>query len=562
MKKQYQIIISSILVFLSLFFLFQKVKIKPDSINLVMTAMVEANDEFEIFYRDSTDSKYSAKKSVKSKVPGSKEFQKIHFKLPIQTGIKSIRLDIGQNTNQKDIFIDQISIQSDSYEHVIKDSLLHYFKPNSFIELGARKNHFITHKLDRAKYNYDPFLSSIDISEIIKKIKQPESSIFYSAIFSFILAITFFLFLSFNANALKVKNTPELVFLIVFVAIICIPYSYNKFGFFKSKENIEKRELAKKPDFSFSKKYAKDFETYFEENFGLRDALIELGGEINLSVFNSSLNQDNAIIGKDGWLFFNKEAALRSYSNSNLFNENDLRGYISNLEKNRLISNNKDIKYFFSFWPNKHTIYSDFLPFSMRLQKKSPISKADQLVNNAKTNSTINIIDVRDALLREKWGHQLYFKNDTHWNSYGAFLAYQHFFKSAFPEKSVVPYPITDFTIDWVDHYKGDLIPMLGVQGKTDFVDLKPVFKFKKGRTYKQIKTPRGFPERTIITQNTDCGNDLKVVFFGDSFSTYLVPFISLHFSEVTYLRSRYNQKLIDKIKPNIIIDAHVERSL
>lgn len=562
MKKHYQAIVLSIFVFIILCFLFSKLNTKQDKIEAVISAVVLENDTFQIFYRDSSDLKFTAKKSLTNEIKGDSKNQKIRFELPAGININSIRVDIGQNVNQKDVIIDEIILRSRSYEYIIKDSLLYYFKPNSFIKLGNDKNHFVPYEKQRANYNYDPYLTSIDISDIIKKLNQPAGLTLYQFVLIFIISSTFYFFSLNSIKKIKVEDVLESAFIISFLAIICIPYTYNKLNLGLSKDNIEKRELTKKPDFSFSKKYTKDFEEYFNENFGLRDKLIELGGRINVDIFNSSLNPENAIFGNNNWLFYNKKAAYKSYSNSNLLDEAELTTFVNTLEKRKINNEKNEIKYFFSFWPNKHTIYSEFLPFSMRIQKKDSMSKADQIIEKSKSLKSLKIIDVRDALIKEKKKHQIYYKNDTHWNSYGAFLAYQDFFKKAFTSIGIRPHDITDFDVNWVSHTQGDLIPLLGMKENTNFVELKPVFKFKHGDIYKQVKTPKGLSERTVITQNQLCNNNLKVVMFGDSFSINLIQFISLHFAEVIYLRSQYNQELVDKLKPNIIIDAHVERSL
>ena len=69
-----------------------------------------------------------------------------------------------------------------------------------------------------------------------------------------------------------------------------------------------------------------------------------------------------------------------------------------------------------------------------------------------------------------------------------------------------------------------------------------------------------GFPKGTIITQNDNSPKKQKALIFRDSFTTALVQFISLHYKEVIYINGIYDQSIVDKVKPDVVISCRVER--
>ena len=66
----------------------------------------------------------------------------------------------------------------------------------------------------------------------------------------------------------------------------------------------EKRKLAAKPYFSIRDPFGfvKDYESYFNDNFGFRGQLITCHNFLLVTVFRTS-PLDRVVIGRDGWLY-------------------------------------------------------------------------------------------------------------------------------------------------------------------------------------------------------------------------------------------------------------------
>lgn len=323
---------------------------------------------------------------------------------------------------------------------------------------------------------------------------------------------------------------------------------------------MEKRQKAVLPPLAFSEACFKDLEAYFNDNFGFRDELINGSSQAKVKLFHSSLNPGKVMYGKKGWLFYNdsNDRIFQSYTHTNLLTEDKLIETESIYRARKEDFHRKNRRYALAFWPNPQSIYPELMPFNMRIQIKDTLAKVDQLINYFnKIHSSVRLTDVRQALWNGKKTQRLYRMHDTHWNAYGAFLAYQKFFKDNFEELGIVPKNIEDFDIAWNFIEDGDLLDMLGLKYKEGFQELIPVFTYKHKDNYQDLST-----EDSIITKNVHCQNGKKLLVFRDSYTIALIQFYSLHFSHVIYIWSRYDQGVVEKIKPDIVIEQYVERHL
>ncbi len=108
----------------------------------------------------------------------------------------------------------------------------------------------------------------------------------------------------------------------------------------------------------------------------------------------------------------------------------------------------------------------------------------------------------------------MYHKFDSHWNDYGAFLAYQSFFEQNKSELGMEPKKESDFNITWSEYNQGELIQMLGVRNKGFFIEKNPRFELKEDKNQIEYLPIDGFPKLTVITKNEICGNKLRVLIY------------------------------------------------
>jgi alginate O-acetyltransferase complex protein AlgJ len=201
------------------------------------------------------------------------------------------------------------------------------------------------------------------------------------------------------------------------------------------------------------------------------------------------------------------------------------------------------------------------------------ISRFEQLLEHTNLRLPPYMPNLHTLLQPGKYEKPLYYKNDTHWNKFAAYIVFQEVFKnisSWFPKESFR----TEF------EFIQDETDVGGNSGSGG--DLTKILMKKKLReTYPQIKKFQrcesyiGFPyQLTNITDRNErysfsrkCRKmNLKAVIFRDSFFVPLEPFFSENFKEVVYLWKDYDQKNIEEImtyfKPDIVIEEIAERHL
>jgi len=328
-------------------------------------------------------------------------------------------------------------------------------------------------------------------------------------------------------------------------------------------ENCEKRELHTLPTFSISEKFIDDFESYFDDNFGLRNSLISWGSSIKVNLFKSSVHPQNVKFGKSGWLFYNKidGGIFSSYTHRNLFSNEELDSLAEVWENRKINLESKGIKYIMAVWPNKSTIYPEHLPLTMQAQIKDTLSKTDQILNFLRSaKSSIPFIAARSKLMEEKKKNQLYRKLDTHWNQVGAFYAYHYFMEKTSDILGVVPYNLEDFTIKYHYESKGDLLSMLGICETNSFSETNPTLQLTDNNL--TITKSEGKYKNSLTFKNKKCDNRLKVLIFRDSFTDALIPFFKNHFYETHFVWFDYQKHIVDTLKPDIVITSFVERNI
>lgn len=557
MKKYIIPFIVFVIAFVLSFVLLGTLKIKPSDVKVEVNAIVPLDDIFQVFYQQDGMTYFAEKQSVITVIKGSNEYQKIDFIIPLSDKpILKLRFDVGSNKKQKPMIIEDfklVSLRNSSKFNLTKD-----FTRNDWVRSNG--DTIYTQVINN---RYDPyFTSAFDVKEVMMTLSREQLRFdkIIIILFSLIISITLF----FACYYKNIRLDFNYIVIVLFLLILIAPTFVKILGVEIKTSNTEKRELAKKPEFSISKSYPKLYETYYNDNFGLRTLFINWNSQIKLNYLKVSPNPESVLLGKSGFMFYNSksDAIYDSYSNANIVNNRE--NLTEAIQKQREIKEmlvQKDIEYIVGFFPNKHTIYRSHLPFSMYMQINGNTTLADQIVSSSEENN-FDFIDVRKALWDEKTNKQLYCKFDTHWNSYGAYIAYKSFFEQT-KTLGIIPYDTSFFDIRYSQKKNGDLIKMIGIDSIKSYYDTIPNFKLKNPKKgYKEISA-EGFPKRTVITLNENCNNKKTVLVFRDSFTSALVPFFSLHFYKVIYIwQHSVDMALVEKTEPDIVMSLCVERYL
>jgi alginate O-acetyltransferase complex protein AlgJ len=370
------------------------------------------------------------------------------------------------------------------------------------------------------------------------------------------------------------------VLAVLFAAAICLPLARQLTVGEADISALEKRQLAPAPDFSLSSKLLvtghwislvkflpQEIGDYFRDHFGFRRLLLTL----NATICSKWLHYSHwAVIGRDGWLFYKINPPLFTQSLSNA----DLESWTSYLEHRQRWLAARGIKYLFVVAPEKDSIYQEFFPITSR--PRPAVMPVDQLIQRLReTSSGVDILYLREPLLAAKKQERepLYYKQDGHWNSLGAFYGYEAIMRhlaNTFPAleaKSRTDYRLVIAKDDKRDiAFQAGLWDTPALQGPV----LQPL---TPGSARAQDLSLPAFHIDPLRTWMQDHAGLPRAVMLRDSFAIGLAPYLSESFSRITYfwpsvsnsITLEQEKTLADTIlaeKPDIFIEEHVERFL
>lgn len=330
---------------------------------------------------------------------------------------------------------------------------------------------------------------------------------------------------------------------IFFALLIILPISTitSEKEYFSETEN---RSLAKFPKLSFSKiidkSFMEGFEKYFSDHFTGRLKWIDTKVNIELMLGKKELNgiyiTDERLIEKLPQI--NYEEIDKSIAAINKFKEN-----------------NKDVPVFFLLAPTSAGIYTDELPENApQVDQKAFIN---YVYNNLSENiTTIDIYNIMHTMRDE----YIYYRNDHHWTSLGAYYAYNvsiqklgfspivydkydiaHVndkFKGTFYSTSLYDKVKAD-TIDIYRYNEGASVTNYIVNDGKELTEYDSIY-FMDALEKKDKYTTYLGPNQPVVTIKTDVHNDKKLLIIKDSYAHCFAPFLTQHYSEITLIDLRY----------------------
>jgi hypothetical protein len=282
----------------------------------------------------------------------------------------------------------------------------------------------------------------------------------------------------------------------------------------------------------------------FESHLWGRQSLVTSFTNLRLTLGDRVFLQ--AVVGKDGWLEYTRSRNLDGYQNAIGTTPKALKNTQQKVQELYEELRKKNITLILVIPPNKATIYPDKLP--NEIQKLNPQSKLEIFTAYLQQHGPPVLVDLRPALLNGREQRDVYYKTDTHWNQYGAFIGYAEIMKElskTYPQ--LAPRNIEDFNITISRPGARDISRIIGA---TNLLEPVIVFSPKKKET---LASPTA--------------NLPVLLMYMDSFGNRMKDFISRHFGKATFIpigsnnRKMSFSKTLDTIKPNIVIVELVERS-
>lgn len=133
-----------------------KEDIKVSKITITLNAIVPEDDVFQVYYTEDGTANCTDEKSVKTVVKGSNTSQKIVFEFPEELAIAYLRMDFGENRNQRKIIVNDFVYDYYGKKFQAKgNKFFHFFTPNENMLLDLNT---ATLSPIVKNNNYDPIL--------------------------------------------------------------------------------------------------------------------------------------------------------------------------------------------------------------------------------------------------------------------------------------------------------------------------------------------------------------------------------------------------------------------
>lgn len=323
-------------------------------------------------------------------------------------------------------------------------------------------------------------------------------------------------------------------------------------------ENHENRRFAEEPDLSFGTlaSFPKQFDDYFNDHLPYKNQLVMantmkndfLGvGTTMMEYMTSSM----VIRGKDNWLFYNaeKQQSFNDYMCNNLYEEGELaeiaKGYVKLQEKLK----ERGTELVVIFAANKEQIYPEYMPSS--IVPEGSYSRTDQLVAYLNEHTTVPVLYTKEALKKEKEGHQLFYKYDTHWNNLGGFVGGQvlnEYFHGEYVSLDEVVCKAKKTNVS------GDLARMLSM-GNIYNDDTEWQVKGYK----KDVRLEKSMDGNDFVF-SSNAKDDRSLLVYTDSFG-YALMEMAKDYANVRFSRNTDNFKYFcDTMQPDVVVLEMVER--
>jgi len=305
--------------------------------------------------------------------------------------------------------------------------------------------------------------------------------------------------------------------------------------------------------------FPKEFDHYFSSHFGGRFFWINQYAHLKKDFFRSALHEEKITWEKDSLLLLCDYDAMRNITGTHPYDEPTRKKKYQFWRWVRAEANKRGAVFIKTCLPDKQTMLRKQLP--ARIQKAHRTTFFEVLAEHQNLNEEhLKILDMRPAFWEaQSKGIKLYLNFDTHWNSYGGYLAYREILDAVKDETGIPPFQLDDFEIDWRHEPDGDLLALAGFK-PDEYWEYKPYFTCLDTRVTTTETHPEGYGCQATVHVNKGSTTDSTLLVFCDSYTIAMMPFYDLHFKRAIYLKRTLSIEAIDSIKPHLVIDSYVER--
>ena len=304
----------------------------------------------------------------------------------------------------------------------------------------------------------------------------------------------------------------------------------------------ENRMLAQRPDVTMTDisdgKFMKDYESYVSDQFIFRDFWVSAKAKMDLLL---GKNNSNGIYkGRSGYLIEDAKTP-------------DEEHMAKNIEAINKLADSGQVNVFTMIVPNAVCVMDNKLPAFAPVRDQA----ADLKAFGSRLSANVKQIDLVSAFKGKRDAEQLYYRNDHHWTTNAAYLAFQKAAGTLGIDAGKVSYDRYTVSSEFVGTLaatsgygasKKDMIEIFtpnnsDVEYVVEYVDQmeKKASVYDSGMLENNDKYAvffgGNYPMIKIKTTNRE-GRNLLVV--KDSYANCFVPFLIPHYKEITMIDPRY----------------------
>lgn len=203
-----------------------------------------------------------------------------------------------------------------------------------------------------------------------------------------------------------------------FFVVLILPLGFS----FANGINTEKLPQLINDDKKLNTEFDTQMNDFVSDNQPFYDSAVVVNNFIHSNIFKSETA--NVITGKDGYYYYSE--TRDDILHSNTLTDREIYNVSKTLELIDEYCKNNNCDFVFTVAPNKATVYPQYLPINfLELNQQSNFQKLEKELKN----HTVKYADVKSKLIKSE--KQTYLKTDTHWNNYGALLAYNEIVETA-----------------------------------------------------------------------------------------------------------------------------------
>jgi len=296
------------------------------------------------------------------------------------------------------------------------------------------------------------------------------------------------------------------------------------------------------------------FERFFNDRLAGREQLLAGNAWLKVDQLRVS-SSDKVVLGRHGWLFIEEEKFVSRGSRKA---DDQVLLWTAALRRRHEWCADRGVEYVVLPTPEKHAIYPEYLPASRR--HPQPLTPSERLLT-ALPAAGVRVVDIYGPLRQAKAEHQVYFRDDTHWNHAGGYVAY----RSVAEAVGMTPLGVDDFHTGPAQH-PGDLRMMLHQPGEhvEYFAAMSLRHPRAQGATESVAVDPGLHGAADVSMEVWSGAGRRRVVILHDSFGPILlIPTLAEHCETLVAVPTySFLPAVVERFKPDVVIQQVVGRTL